>query len=97
MLNCRIEQRKINPHRDSRQPGRQADGEKEKKEPCDNTTPMDMNMMMNSVARFKSNPVVVFDVHPSKSAGTGSNISSLNHFTHTHSPAAAVTQSCNSY
>lgn len=31
IVNCRIEQREINPHRDSRQTGRQADGEKEKK------------------------------------------------------------------
>lgn len=83
-----IEQKGKSPHRESRQAGSQADREEEKKDSCDNVTPMDMNMMMNCVARFKSNPVVVFDVHPSKSAGIGSNISPFNHLTHTHSPAA---------
>lgn len=70
-------------------------GEDQKKAACDNVTPMDMNMMVNCVAKFKSNPVVVFDVHPSKSAGTGSNISSFNHLAHTR--PAAVTQSSSSY
>ncbi len=30
-----------------------------RKSPCDNIAPMDMNMMMNCVVRFKSNPVVL--------------------------------------
>lgn len=99
LVNCGTGQR-------GKKADRRRDGQREKgkKEACDSTTPMDMNMMVNCVASFKSDPVVVFDVHPSKSAGTGSNISSFNHqtCTHTHTPAAAaappaVTQSCNSY
>lgn len=83
---------------DSGQTGTQADREKEKKEPCDNITPMDMNTMMNCVARFKSNPVVLslmFTTQSQQGLEATLALSIILH-THTHSPAA-VTQSCNSY
>ena len=55
----REEFEEINPQRDSRLGDGPAEREREKKEPCDKITAMDMNMKMNCVARFKSNPVVL--------------------------------------
>lgn len=70
--------------------------EKEKKEPCDNITPMDMNMMMNCVAKFKSNSVVLSLMFTTQSQRGLEATLALSIISHTHSPAA-VTQSCNFY
>lgn len=68
----------------SRQAGRQADRGKEKKEPYDNITPMDMNMMMNCVARFESNAVVLSLMFSTQSQQGLEATLALSMITHTH-------------
>lgn len=79
-----------------------ADRQEEKKEPCDNVTPMDMNMTMNSVARFKSNSEVLslmFTTQSQKGLEATLALSIIPHarrHTCTRTPANE-TQRCNFY
>lgn len=74
---------------DEMNPGRRGGGG------ADNAVPMDTSPAVNWAARFKSNAALVFDVHPSQSAGTGCNISRFHHLTRL--PAAAGSRSWNSH